>query len=431
MSQVVLDGSVASNVGTGDSKPSALNEAQSKVTYVLATDFCPWANKYVYWLKEPIGWFVMGLAVSVLVGMHVSPLGWTLAAVIAGIIVVGMMWPWIAVRAAHCELSPAVAEIHEGEECELVFSVRNSLPLPLWGLAVEGYLDREGDESLPTIALACVPPISEADYRLAVNPEMRGQYPIVSPKVACSFPFGIWTAQKTINGFSPLVVFPQVSLIQDEATLSGGRMSEVGDGLRAGSNGETLGVREFRSGDRLRNVHWVHTARTGNLVVCERGAPQQQAIEVLLDTRPLPRSIPSSENREALAWRVRVAASLVTHLHARHIPVTLRLSRKVIHGTAGSSGLRRMLMELADIPIDGVVDGDVQLPSNKSQGVALLVSGDALGSAVHVDYLRAGSSPFSPASSGNQRQVVIDLKRPIAFQLLRFWREVEHARAAA
>lgn len=419
-----------------------LEKAQGKVTTVLSTDFCPWANKYVYWLKEPIGWFVMALGISVLVGMHVNPLGWTLAAAIGSIIAIGMVWPWIAVRTSQCDLAPAIAEIHEGEECELVFSVRNRLPLPLWGLAVEGYLDREGDEAKPTIALACVPPISAADYRLAVCPQLRGHYPLVAPMVACSFPFGIWTARRVVNQCSPLVVYPQVSVIQDEATLTGGRMSESGDGLRAGQMGEPLGVREFRSGDRLKNVHWVHTARTGNLVVCERGGPQQQAIEVHLDTRALSKQTGVSRdanhevNREAIAWRVRVAASLVTHLHARHVPVTLRIDQRTIHGAAGPVGLRRMLLALAIVPADGTPWSDEPIAAQRnngarSNGATMWVSSDEAGAKVHVDYSQGNQHGASYGGSAKPNRLTIDLTQPVPAQLLRFWRGVEHARSAA
>ncbi len=31
-------------------------------------DFCPWANAYVYWLKKPIGWFVLGLLAPFFLG---------------------------------------------------------------------------------------------------------------------------------------------------------------------------------------------------------------------------------------------------------------------------------------------------------------------------------------------------------------------------
>lgn len=43
----------------------------------LTTDFWPWANRFVYWLKEPVGWFVLATAVSIMImiGLYLAPIG--------------------------------------------------------------------------------------------------------------------------------------------------------------------------------------------------------------------------------------------------------------------------------------------------------------------------------------------------------------------
>ncbi len=422
----------------------------SRLLSSASTDFCPGANRYVYWLKEPIGWFVVALGISVLVGMHVTPMGWTMASVIGAIIVVGMLWPWIAVRVVHCELNPVIDEVHECEPCELVLSISNKLPLPLWGLAIEGFLDREGDDSTPTTALACVPALCDANYRLAVQPALRGRYPMVKPTVACAFPFGIWTARRQVDQCTPLTVLPLVCVIQDEATVQGGQRADWGDGLRPGSEGEMLGVREFRGGDRLRNVHWVQTARTGNLMVCERGGPEQQTIELSVDLTSQPNAYldPQLSNRDAVAWRIRVAASLVNHLHARRVPITLKLGDSAALHASGASGLRRMLLAMTDVPADGLSLPEAphlnQLRSEKlikpagshsshrgSGQIKIEISSSHDGSLVLIDLHRTSHS-FNDSSRGPKTvQSWIDIRHDVASQMLRFWREVEHARIAA
>ncbi len=421
--------SVAEYPQPREARGAAHGAVKDRVVSVLAADFCPWANRYVYWLKEPIGWFVMALAISVLIGMHVSPVGWTLAAAIGAIIVVGMAWPWFAVRAAGCRLRPAISEIHEGQTCDLVFSVQNRWPIPLWGLAVEGYLDHAGSDATPTIALASVAPLCEADYRFAVTPRLRGRYPIESPMLACSFPFGIWTARKPVRERFPLVVFPRVVPIHDEPPQWEGRICESGDGLRAGQAGEPLGVRDFRGGDRLRHVHWIHTARTGRLTVCERGGPEQQRLDIVLDTSPNTATdeccmdVSAEEStdvaREAMAQRVRVAASLLAHLHARHLPARLTILRGGDHCeprvyAPGTRGRRRMLTDLAEVPTFGF-RGSPALPRAPRSTTQLVVSGDAQGRSVFVDYLAT--------------RVTIEVRRQLEPQLARFWREVALVRS--
>ena len=177
---------------------------------VMTTDFCPWANRFVYWLKEPIGWFVLATAISVLIGLYFSPIGWTLAASLTAIMVVGMAWPLVAIHVTTCSLRPETDCIHEDDACRMVVSVRNRVPVPVWGLAVEGYLDCESDDAMPTVGLACVPPLCVSDFGITVSPSLRGRYPIQTPHVSCSFPFGIWTARRKLATTKSLTVWPKV-----------------------------------------------------------------------------------------------------------------------------------------------------------------------------------------------------------------------------
>ena len=45
----------------------------AKLTAFGNYDFCPWANHYVYWLKKPLGWFIVGVVAAALTAMAVLP----------------------------------------------------------------------------------------------------------------------------------------------------------------------------------------------------------------------------------------------------------------------------------------------------------------------------------------------------------------------
>src|SRR6056297_1356991 len=192
----------------------ALSRTAGLLSRLLTTDFCPWANRFVYWLKEPIGWFALATIVSLLVGLYLSPIGWTLAVSLTAIMLVGMAWPLLAIRVAACELRPELDCVHEGDACRIIVSVRNRIPLPVWGLAVEGYLDCEGEATTPMVALARVPPLCVCDFAITVKPTLRGRYPVQSPRVAWSFPFGIWTARRKLPKSKALTVWPKVYAVQ-------------------------------------------------------------------------------------------------------------------------------------------------------------------------------------------------------------------------
>ncbi len=324
----------------------------------LAThDFCPWVNRYVYWLKEPVGWFVVALAISVLVGAFLSPLGWTVAAGLCAILILGLGFPWLAVRMIHCELRPVNSELYERDASQLELTVRNRLPLPIMGLMVEGYLSQSGlsshdafEPAVPDVALTRVPALSTAVYRLSIQPEYRGCYPVQRPSVACAFPLGIWTARRPIGKVVPVTVWPLLIPITSELEFPGSRLAEVGTGQRASSQGEFLGVREFRRGDSLKSIHWVQSARNDRLIVCERGGPQQQAVELHLWTASSRGSL--ADRRENLAWRVRIVASLVDLLVSRHLPFHLLIDGKRTRLPNGEAARRFAWDRLAAIPLD-------------------------------------------------------------------------------
>ena len=99
--------------------------------------------------------------------------------------------------------------------------------------------------------------------------------------------------------------------------------------------------------------HWAQSARQDQLVVCERGGPQNQAIELHLSTARCQGT--NIESRENLAWRVRIAASLVELLSARHLPYRLIIDGKVCGVSDSASGRKPALQQLAEIPLDGPI----------------------------------------------------------------------------
>jgi uncharacterized protein (DUF58 family) len=344
----------------------------ARIAALANHDFCPWANRYVYWLKDPVGWFVIATFASLMVGAFLSPLGWTVAAGLAGILILGLGFPWVAVRTVHCQLSPVDPEIHERDSSFLQLSVRNRLPIPIMGLMIEEYFTTKSieddplrDERLPDVGLSTIPALSTATYRLAICPEYRGLYPTGTPKIACSFPFGIWTARIPLVDCKPVVVWPLLVPLSGEIEISGTQAAEVGSGQRPSSQGDFIGVRDFRRGDSLRSIHWVQTARLDSLIVCERGGPQKQAIEVHLDTAACSGS--PDERRENLAWRVRFAASLVDLVVSRHFPFRLYLDGRLETVSQAALGRQRAWEILTRIPLDGFAD--------RSSEQALLVTG--------------------------------------------------------
>ena len=403
-------------------------ESSNVVASVLTTDFCPWANRFVYWLKEPVGWFVLATAVSVLIGMYFAPIGWTMAAALVGVIAVGMVWPWVAVRAVACSLSAETERVHEGDDCHLKFSVRNRIPLPIWGLAVEGFLDRtieddvdsfadDDSKGVPTVALAYVRAVSESVFRFSICPQLRGRYPDQTPTLTCSFPFGIWTARKPLVGVKQLTVWPKVFPIQGQTAMVGQRRAEQGEGNRRGRNGDFVGIRDYRHGDNFKQVNWVATARCDSLIVTQRSGPQCPSMDVIVDTS-------GGLSRDAIADRVRVAASILASLQQSNIPLRVRIGEQSIVPRKGWDGFAQLMDALTDVPIDGD-DFAGELTASRI-ATSITIASDPSG-----DPLVSTIDPAINHRLSSEQQIKRVDREDLAGELLAFWTEVRDATLVA
>ncbi len=406
---------------------------------ILSTDFCPWANRYVYWLKQPVGWFVVAMFASILVGSFLNPIGWTLAIGLGVILVLGLGLPWLVVNTVRCELVPAIDSMFERQNGDMLLTVRNRLPIPVWGLIVNGYLTHAASAadagdlvSPPEIGLGSVPPLSRATFRMAIAPEYRGQYPIGRPEVCCAFPFGIWTARKSIDRCDRVTVRPMLLPLQGVFEVSGQQMADSGDGNRLGTTGDFLGVRDFRRGDSLRSIHWAQTARTGNFVVCERGGPQMQTVAIELSTAPCEGGRLAVQ--ENLAWRVRIVASLIDLLGSRHIPFRLTVDGELWSLPAGGEGIAAAWDRLASIPLAGKVSEVTSHSMVLSGASRIAVSATSTtGQALSSRFIRV-SLAHKATSLRDRRgncEALVDLDADIASALDQFLEEATYANGAA
>ncbi len=94
---------------------------------------------------------------------------------------------------------------------------------------------------------------------------------------------------------------------------------------KKGAGMDYYGVREFRSGDPLRHVHWRTTARRGELVVREFERETGTPLVVLVDNRA--GNGPREEYSDLLDSEARLAASIVHYAHYAGHPVTLAAYR--------------------------------------------------------------------------------------------------------
>ncbi len=132
-----------------------------------------------------------------------------------------------------------------------------------------------------------------------LGPIRRGPLAAEGTVLESGDPLGLFRSRRPVPQEDLAVAFPIFASLADNRLVR-----EVESQLtvvRSGHGTDLYGVREYRSGDPLRRIHWRTSARRGELVVREFEPPGQRILALLLDRDPA-----SPESADQIA---RLAAS--------------------------------------------------------------------------------------------------------------------------
>jgi uncharacterized protein (DUF58 family) len=190
---------------------------------------------------------------------------------------------------------------------------------------------------------------AKVHYRLILD--RRGQYSFGPLQVRSSYPFGL--VRRTVEHDLPgtLLVFPRLGVLTAAWSALFQQAAHGAERQRRQSYaaGDFYGLRDYRSGDSRRHIHWRTSARRGNLMVRLFERALHQDVAICLDLwQPNQRG---DEDRAHVERAISFAATLVNHL-CRRGGCDIWLSIAAAHepplqGAASSSLAREALTRLA------------------------------------------------------------------------------------
>ena len=323
-----------------------------RLNAALSSDFCPRANRYIYWLKNPFWILVLATAGSIVCGIMLNPFVFGLTATLVAVTGVGVLLPWISIRGIDCRVSFDIQRTRVGLPVLVRLTVRNRWPMPVWGLSlIRGFAVDTGRDGGEGIALARVPGWSTVEYSWAFEPRQRGVYPNDTAEIETGFPFGLLHARRTAAVDGQLVVWPEtVRLDGVPDAIESVPAEELCSERRVGEFGDMMGTRPFRNGDPLRRVHWSQTARQQNLIVTERQAPATTSVRLVVDLSHS--SHAPGRVEQTVEMCVTVAASLCESLHRQHARVELGLGNRLFVVGEATAGFNRAMDALATAGVE-------------------------------------------------------------------------------
>ncbi|MEM9657718.1 MAG: DUF58 domain-containing protein [Planctomycetota bacterium] len=342
---------IAGKMSLSESKPPPSPQSKRSwfdwLLWIATEDHCAWANRYVYWIKTPLGILLSCAFFALLCGLFMAPQAFVLVGVIAAVIGVGMAWPGIAMKGLRCRLVFTSRRGREGQPARAKLIVTNRWPWPVWGLAIDdsafGGASRVfGEQSESAMALARVDGWSRSTYYWTPTPQLRGMYPRCEIRMFTGFPFGLRRASRPVEVSRALTVWPSTFWLPPlEDHLRRRDWSGTSSDALVGTDGTRLGVRDYRHGDNLRDVHWAKSARHERLMVSEREAPVVADCKVIVDVDP--RRQAGSGGDSTLEWSLRIAASVCESVIGQRGRVELWFGGERIGAGSGADSLECLL----------------------------------------------------------------------------------------
>ncbi len=189
----------------------------------------------------------------------------------------------------------------------------------------------------------------------------RGAHVLTGYRLATKFPFALFRKSRDVESVRELLVYPARVSVPRPPPRAATRGDAIAD--RLGRRGEFFGLREHRSGDDRRDIHWKSSARTGRLLVREYEDELARRVVIGVDNA-LPAAVRDAFGdgaltpaQEAQVNAVERAISVAASLAGAYIEAgwTVELAARGCHVAAGHGRMHegRIARALALLPYVG------------------------------------------------------------------------------
>ena len=243
---------------------------------------------------------------------------------------------------------------HVGEVLQAVYRIENHdrWPKP-W---VEAWNESTLPNGLPGRVVG-IPARGMRQWLAKVNVTRRGTYRLGALRLRTGDPFGLFSSEMTVAHPTSVVVFPKVVALPNlrlptspiEGSTRVRRKYEAGSPLVAG-------VRPYTYGDAINRIHWLSSARHGELHVKEFDLEESADLWILLD---LDRGVHAGVgNDSSVESAVTIAASIAMRTLADNRSVAITATTRRLQQHQPDRGPRveqKLLHLLANVQADGGV----------------------------------------------------------------------------
>jgi uncharacterized protein (DUF58 family) len=242
-----------------------------------------------------------------------TQIGWFYVAdaLVVAIFVVNLPLPWLVMRSLSASRAvvarqQASGDLFEDDTLSISTTLHNASLIPKSLITLAETCPLAGpDEREQGFLIAAIGPGGNVDARYEATCYKRGVFSFDPVAVHTSAPFGLFKAGRILDAPLEVTVYPRV-LPMTTTFNQGFHQGQMPDNSPPVTSGEFRGSREFQQGDRIRNIHWRNSARSGRLMVKEFDRTPQGEVRLALNPE-----IEAGQGRDTtLEYGVKIAASV-------------------------------------------------------------------------------------------------------------------------
>jgi len=320
------------------------------------------------WLRPPRrfpptreGWWFLGA--TLLVGLAAINGGINLLFLIFGMMLSLILASGVLSEICLRQLNVArrmPGTIHAGTPYLMGIAVRNDKRrIPTFSLEVEDLLEGQPVERRCYYLKLPAGRMQETAYKHVLP--RRGRHRFTGFRISTRFPFGFIRKSRDVEAPADVLVFPALVPVPEPLVRGGLAEAARRQAATLSRSGDFHGLREWRSGDDPRDIHWRTSARRGRAFMREMEEETGRVVLIVLEPAALPGAT-GEETARAFEDAVSMAASLAVALLKKGLAVGLRTIGETVSPGAGPGQGGAMLSVLALVTADGAGERLAGLP---------------------------------------------------------------------
>ncbi len=286
-----------------------------RATALRRLKFPAWFRLTQHWMAIPLeGWIYLGIMFVLFTGAMLTKQNTLLLvfAFMAGPFVINGWMTFGMLQAARVERNTPKRAM-QGELFSVELTLRNRRPFfAIWMMSVHDEIEQKEDSLNVTVLFSRLSPLTAQSGQYQIRLSQRGRYRMGPLRISSRFPLGLVERSRVFSVTDEVLIYPRIGRISPHwrQRLNGATELVSRNQPHHGVfHDDFHRLREFRSGDNPRAIHWRSTARRGELVLREFHQNREHTMSIVLDLFAPPSS--KDQRNETVEFALSFVASLL------------------------------------------------------------------------------------------------------------------------